>query len=525
MTRLLSNQTARSERNKKSRKLMKNNSLTTLLTLVVCCVLTISCSRNTSSNTKHSDTINENFSYQLTKYKFGTLNKYIAENRNLINTKNLMDFYYEKMKMSYAAYTMAALLQRYEYAKNFGEGKSGSIQSDELGSTLLIFLLSSYLDAGDTLSFITALKKYPISRKNPLYYRYQVMNAITTGNTQAPILQDYPWVAYRFNANEDLSSGFVLENPPTDGRTLDDLDRMLATYKLGREDVLDAVFHYGAQIPLFSYQYYSPKGQSVDIYDIQSLWLSYMYYGDKLLALSERAEDVSSAYRNYLSAMTYFFRGDKEKVQIKLKNILNSGQPLPATLTDVSHALYLGIVEHNSPMTTERILELKTNLEKVKYCESFFRFSNSPTYEVIDRTFHDILTRNYTLMNSLEGKHYLLTESDNLCVDLEILYTIGRYYLMTNRINEAEKCFLSIYQVYKSFSIKDNINCGNLYEYDPALFVIYSSYAMLNNKNLIPIVLQEITALSMQEKIFFLPSRILSNILTPPKIYGDYKFE
>lgn len=503
---------------------MRNPIPKVIFILTICCLLPINCSKKTASGGNHSDNFNKNFRYQLSRYKFSAVNDYVENNLSQINSRNLIDFYYEKMKMSYAAWKIALALQKYEFNKNFGKYEPGMVKTDELESTIRVFLLSSYLEAGDIQSFKSIIQTGSITTNNPLYKRLLVMNSIATGNEHAAIVQANPSIAYRYQSGQ-TSPAIAPEEMVPGGRSLDDLDQMIIAFRTGNEEILDVVFHHGAQTSLFYYQYISPQGHTVDIYDPHSLWLSFMYYGDKLLLLCEKSEDVSSTYSNYLSAMTYFLRGDKEQASLKLKNIIDSDQSLSATLLDISNALYQGILEMNHSVASEKIPKLETDLEKVKYCESLIQFSKNTDWKMIDDVFRDILNRRYKLINSLEGKYFILTESDTLCTDLEILYTIGRYYLLRDQINKAEECFLSVYQLYKSFSIKDNVNCGNLFEYDPALFIIYSSYAMLNNNNMVSIILQEITALSMGERIFLIPSRILSNVLTPPKIFGDNKLE
>ena len=89
-------------------------------------LIIISCTSETSTPSTKEKVINDNFEYFLTNYRFESFNNSIELDLNKINSKNLINYYYLKMKMTYAAYTIGDLLQRYEYNKNFNMAQNRS---------------------------------------------------------------------------------------------------------------------------------------------------------------------------------------------------------------------------------------------------------------------------------------------------------------------------------------------------------------------------------------------------------------
>jgi len=484
-------------------------------------LIIISCTSETSTPSTKEKVINDNFEYFLTNYRFESFNNSIELDLNKINSKNLINYYYLKMKMTYAAYTIGDLLQRYEYNKNFNMAQNRSSELDDLGSILSILLLSNVLGENDISSYIKMEKDQIIKKTNPLYYRYQVMNAVATGKIHNKILKEHPQTASRYGFNGISKSVAQLSK----GRSLKALDRMIVAERKGSIGMLDSLFHFGAKTPLFFYEYRYPNNQTIKIYDVESMGLAFSYYSDKLIDMCKQKSDVSEIYKNYLLANCYFYHGNIKNTINKLQTVVDNEQSGSTELFEISKAIYKGCQKILPHDFNEQIHEFHSDLAKVKYCEAIFQFSGFAHYNKIDSIFSGILRDKYELIDSREGEYFDFSESENSCIDIEILFSIGRYFLLTNQISKSEKCFLSIYQMNKSFSLKDNLNCGNLFEYNPADFLLYSSLAMVHNNVMLPIVSQEISATSMTEKIFLIPSKLLSNLITQPDIYSDNKIE
>jgi len=414
----------------------------------------------------------------------------------------VIDLHYYITQAAWASYNSSRYLQQISFSDYLAE--NSSIYKDEVKYMQIRNKL--FIDNFSKSKIAHLLENWELKADQPLYIERSLLEAWVSNNIQemSSLAKQKPLLYYRLIGDPSIIPKSIFELHPLEG-SLDQMDQLILAWESRNMDFIDS------QVKLNPFQNfsYSEPIDSIPFYSSESLLLLAMYFSRELEKILEQNGAKSNPETSFYNIWIHLLSENYAVAVQYLKNYIDSG-----ILAENDAATYQAIVD---ALTTKSSVEYNIAdtsiiftpqfLPLVKYWYYCFKASTKES-DLIHANLDNIssmLTTNWT-----EFTNYYKEDIGDICIYTETLYTLGLYHLNNNDIDLAEKYFTAIYDIKRSFSIKDLISCGKIFQFQPTTFLPYA--AAIFNKNVLmkDLVLQTIKIEIQDHPYYLIPSNDLN---------------
>lgn len=466
------------------------------------CLLLIAC------NGKPPSVVNKSkLSYYVENYEFEKAQNMVVTGDFLkYDIPHIVNLYYQLMRLANSAYQNTLIL--YQLALEDYLSRPEELHPD-LVPVAQYFLGRSYWLSGQEKRakeyFSSVLVSYP--GDHPLYARVKLLAVYPLDEGDQFSETSLSRAAYPARAL-GVASGNTVNFYPLRS-TLESLDRAIVALNEGNFSDLDRAFE-STLTPVFFYEAPVEDSLHVRFYAPEALLVAAIYFGHKAEEFSERLGKVEEDkalgmfYRGWVSV----YAGQYEDAIKEFKNLLNS-QILETrnenSISAIVHGLsqtgkfdQMYVFEGIDPDDYDRLIPA------AKYW--FYKHQVGKDRLLADEFFLNV---DGYFASSLTREIIEIPEGINECDFREILFTVGRYFVLTLRIEMAEKYFAAIHNLTKSFDLSSNPNCGLMSDYHPAVNLSFSATAMIHRSRLNKLALDSISRESSDNTLYLEPAVIL----------------
>ena len=413
-----------------------------------------------------------------------------------------VDLYYYLMQAAWASYYSSLYLQQISFSDYLAD--NSSIYKDEVRYLQLRNkIFNDRLCKSDVAGLI---RNWKMKVDHPLNTERSLIDAWANNNIQKmkDLAEQKPFLYYRLvgEANNIPENIFKLQSLTG---SLDHLDQLFLGWEKGKIDLIESQ----AKLNPFQNFSYTEPNDSIQFYSSESLLLMAKYFSwqlEKLMSQDARGINTeASFYHSWISLLS----GNYNDAVEYFKMYIDSGL-LAEEDVAVYQAIYDALTTRSDAdysITDESFMFSSKLLPLVEYW--YYRYNTSVKESVTKDEKLDeisaILTAHWP-----EFTNYYQDGDGDICHYTETLYTLGVYYLNRGEIALAEKYFSAIYNIQRSFSIKDISSCGKIFQFQPTTFLPYAAAIFINNIEMNDIVLQAIKGEIQEHPYYFIPSNALN---------------